>query len=279
MVARRTALVGALILMATACGDAGEPATTAPPPATEPPATSAPPPTTAAPTTTLPPATTSSTSTTSTTTTSTTSTTTTTMAATTTTLAGQAYDLFVPTPVEGPVLGVVGVRFDDMLNVRSGPGVGFPVVGALSPTATGIAGTGDGWQLPSGAVWWRIDSGSVEGWAASRFLSRIDGTTDVTSSVVGALGELPTAETMLDLGTLVAQTFVDTDVGSDVVQVTAPTVGDLGEIAFDVIGLADDSVGGARVHVFATPGDESFTLKAVELTAFCTRGLAEGICV
>lgn len=268
----------AVAMLAVACGDAGEPgtsATTAPPPtSTLPPPTTAPPATSA-------PTTVPSTTTTAAPTTTSAPTTTTTIAPTTTASgpAGQPYDLFVPVPAEGAVLGVVGVPYDDVLNVRSGPGVEFEIVGTLAPTAEGISGTGDGWQLPSGAVWWRVDAGAFGGWAASRFLARLDGTFDATAGVVGSLGELPAAETMVDLGELVAGTFVDADVGSEVVQITTPSVGDLGEITYDVLGFADDSVGGVRLHIFATPGDESFTLKSVEATSFCTRGVADDICV
>ena len=48
----------------------------------------------------------------------------------------------------------------------------------------------------------------------------------------------------------------------------------------DVVGLGDDSVAGQRLHVFGTPGQESFTLKSVEATPFCYRGVApSGLCI
>lgn len=274
---RAVALLGALVLVVAACGDAGEPATSVPPPATTAPAvTSAP--TTAAPTTTTAPTTTVAPTTTAETTT-TTAAPTTTVAPTAPTRQGEPFDTYVPIPSEGPVIGVVGVRFDDTLNVREGPGVQFGVVTTLAPTATGIQGTGSGWQTPNGAIWWEIDTGDHFGWASSRFLARLGDTTDLTSSVVGSLGGLPSAPTMEALGELVAETFVDPDVGSDVTQVTPATVGDLGEVTFDVIGLGDDSVGGVRLHVFGTPDDGGFALRSVEGTTMCSRGVSDGICV
>lgn len=194
---------------------------------------------------------------------------------------GEPYDFWVPMPSEGPILGVVGVRHDDTLNVRSGPGVTFDVIATLGPTQTGIAGTGEGWQLPSGSVWWKIEADGVVGWANQRFLSRLGGVDDLYSFVVGELGEIPVAETMLDLGLIVANTFADVDSGSDVVVSVAPTVGDLGEVTYDVIGLGDDSLGGYRLHIFGQPTDsgEGFSLMAVEATALCQRGVSGGLCV
>jgi hypothetical protein len=194
---------------------------------------------------------------------------------------GEPYDFWVPMPSEGAILGVVGVRHDDMLNVRSGPGVTFDVVERLEPTQTGIAGVGEGWQLPPGSVWWRIEADGVVGWASQQFLSRLGGVDDLTSFVVGKLGEIPVAETMLDLGLTVANTFANVDSGSSIVVSVAPTVGDLGEVTYDVTGLGDDSVGGYRLHIFGQPSDSGggFSLMAVEATTMCQRGVSDGLCV
>jgi len=194
---------------------------------------------------------------------------------------GEPYDLWVPVPGEGPILGVVGVRFDDTLNVRSGPGTGFDVVATLGPVQAGIAGTGDGWLPPSGSAWWKVEADGVVGWANQRFLSRLGGVEDRTAQVVAELGEIPVAETMLDLGLMVAITFADVDFGSDVVVSVAPTVGDLGEVTYDVTGLGDDSLGGYRLHVFGQPTEsgEGFSLMAVEATILCQRGVSGDLCL
>jgi hypothetical protein len=193
---------------------------------------------------------------------------------------GEPIDFWVPVPEEGPIVGVVGVRYDDILNVRSGPDITFDIVGTLDPTLTGISGTGNGWQLPSGSVWWEIEVDDVVGWANQRFLSRLDGVDDLTSFVVDQLGELPAAETMLDLGLAVADVFVFSEGGTAVVSV-APAVGDLGEVTYDVIGIGDDSVGGYRLHIFGQPTEsgEGFSLKSVEATIMCQRGVSGDVCV
>jgi hypothetical protein len=64
--------------------------------------------------------------------------------------------------------------------------------------------------------------------------------------------------------------------------VVTPTVNDLGEVTFDVVGLLDDSQLGWRLHIFGQPteGGEGFSLMSVEATAFCGRGVTEeGFCV
>ena len=194
---------------------------------------------------------------------------------------GESYDFWVPVPSEGAILGVVGVRYDDVLNVRSGPDVTSGVVGTLEPTQMGIAGTGEGWQLPSGSVWWKVEANGVAGWANQQFLSRLGGVDDLTSFVVSQRGEIPFAETMLELGLMVANTFADVDDGSNVVVSVAPTVGDLHEVIYDVVGLGDDSVGGYRLHIFGQPTDSGggFSLMAVEATTMCQRAVSDGLCV
>ena len=69
------------------------------------------------------------------------------------------------------------------------------------------------------------------------------------------------------------------DPPSDIVIVVAPTVGDLGTVTYDVVGLGDDSVRGLRLLVFGEPVSDGFSLKSVERTLLCGRGLFEGLCV
>jgi hypothetical protein len=88
---------------------------------------------------------------------------------------------------------------------------------------------------------------------------------------------------MVAMGEAVAAARAPADEGPrpTVTVVDGPTVGDLGEVTVDVLGLADDSLRGERLHVFATPdpAGEGFGLKTVEATALCARGVtADGLC-
>jgi len=185
--------------------------------------------------------------------------------------------------VAGDVLAVVGVRYDDNLNVRAGPGVGYDVLARLAPTADDLVAKGNTWSIP-GAFWIEIEAGGVTGWVNLRYVAYLADTTDVTASVVDLLGEIPDAETMLDLGTMVAEALIDagdSDVSAEAVVSVAPTVGDLGEITLDLTGAGDDSVYGVRLHIFGQPSasGEGFVLKSIEGTALCARGVSGGVCI
>lgn len=245
-------------------------------------------------TTTEPPSTSSSTTTSSTTTSSTTTSSTTTSSTTTTEappdgplpgdqLPGEAFDL---SPASGDVLAVVGVRFDDVLNVRRAPGTDQAVVAELAPTADDAVATGRARMLTS-SIWWEVTTADgVVGWIGSGFTAKTGATFDTTASVIDELGYRPEEATMSDLGLLVVDTVDrDPDVPSSIVMsVEADETGDLGEVTFDLVGLGDDSTRAVRLHVFGEPlpSGDGFALRAVEQTDMCdpVRGPTEpdGIC-
>ena len=111
----------------------------------------------------------------------------------------------------------------------------------------------------------------------------VGGTDDVTWRVVEILGSIPSAETMTDLGHLVASALVpDEGEGAPRISVVEePAVGDLGEITLEAVGLADDSILGYRLRIFAHPpeAEGGFTLKAVERTLLCRRGVSGELCL
>lgn len=194
-------------------------------------------------------------------------------------LPGERVEIF---PYEGARLAVVGVAADDTLKVRSGPGVDFDVVFELDPLAMNAVATGHNRSLGEAGFWSEITADGRTGWANSAFLLQPGQTSDVTAELYPTPADRPSAETMLELGRIVAGHSASDDPPSDIVVVDGPTVGDLGEITVDVIGLADDSQGGVRLKVFAEPdpGGESFTVRSVEATVLCSRGVTDdGVCV
>lgn len=282
----------AVALLVVACGDDGDGSTAVDDPTTTVVST-----TTAA-TTTEPPPTTGPTTTESPTTTDSPTTTaapTTTAVPTTTMpdgggepipdaeLPGEAFDL---TPGEGATLAVVGVRFDDTLNVRRTPGTDGDVVTELAPTAADFVATGRARMLTR-SIWWEVTTADgVVGWVGAGFTAKVGPTFDTTASVIDELGYRPEEATMSDLGLLVLETVDrDPDVPSDfVMSVEADETGDLGEVTFDLVGLGDDSVRAVRLHVFGEPlaSGDGFSLRSVEQTDMCdaVRGPSEpdGIC-
>jgi len=89
--------------------------------------------------------------------------------------------------------------------------------------------------------------------------------------------QLPTigGDDTQELGQQVAEFFADET--STTVMSVAPSTGDLHEVTFDVVGLADDSVRGFRLRVFVSPEFNEVT--SVERTTFCGRGVSGGLCV
>ena len=110
----------------------------------------------------------------------------------------------------------------------------------------------------------------------------VGGTDDVTWRVVEVLGSVPSAETMTALGYLVASALVpDEGEGAPRISVVeGPVIGDLGEITLDAVGLADDSILGYRLRIFAhlPEAEGGFTLKSVERTLLCRRRVSGNLC-
>jgi len=197
---------------------------------------------------------------------------------TTTTLPGDPLDFG---PGAGDVLGVVAIAYDDVLNLRAGPGTDFEVLKKMAPRSDRVIANGRTRALPN-SIWYEVTYAAVTGWASSTYLAYLGGTDDITASIVEGLGEVPTAETMVDLGLIVAETFPATERPLRVRMSGAPSVGDLGEVIYDVVGFADDSVRGLRLHVFGQPTESGggFSLMAVEATSLCGRGVTgDGFCI
>ncbi len=185
----------------------------------------------------------------------------------------------------GDRLGVMGVAHDDVLNVRALPGADQPVVATLAPLADDVTPTGRLRRLPDeSSIWAEITRGAGVGWVNASYLAYLGAADDWTSQVVEANGgRAPSAATMEALGDAVVATFAHPDPaeGTRSVQVTGATVGDLGEVTYDVVGLLDDAQIGLRLHVFGTPqAGGGFTLASVEAVGLCSRGVTDtGACV
>ena len=249
-------LVLTTVLLAASCGDSADPTTTTAPPGT----TVAPTTTTAAPTTM---ATTSTTSTTS-------------AAPTTTALPGEPIDYG---PTAGDKIAVVGVRYDDVLNLRAAPGTDQTILTGLAPTYDNMIAKGNTRMLPA-SFWFEVDAGGTVGWVSARFVAYLGAVDDYTSRIVADVGETPFAETMLDLADIVADSLKSQgEPESRITTTVTPTVGDLGEVTIDIIGFGDDALFGLRVVIFGQPDGDGFSLMAAEGQSLCGRGVADGLCV
>ena len=224
-------------------------------------------------------------------------------------LPGEPSDLG---PSEGAVLAVVGVAHNSTLNVRDIPngeiiarldnlmdGARDPVLLVRAPNSDdiiarldlerGVVATGNTRKLRT-TVWHEFRFGDMTGWSSDAFLAQAGATDDATSEVVARAGELPEADTMIELGMAVARTMASEEPPSRVVVSEAPGLFEgLGQMTVDVVGVGDDSILGYRLVVFFVPAAEDwtqddpgpFTLKSVERTVLCHshRGVSEeGLC-
>jgi hypothetical protein len=198
-------------------------------------------------------------------------------------LPGTAFEI---APTADEPIAVIGVRFDDVLNVRRVPGEDAEIVATLDPLADDALATGRARQLTE-SIWWEVTTtDGIVGWVGSAFTAKIGPTYDATAAVIDELGYRPEEATMSDLGLLVGET-IDRDpdfTSPPVMVVEADETGDLGEVTFDIVGLGDDAVRGIRLHVFGEPlpSGDGFGLRTVEQTDLCdpTRGPTgpDGLC-
>jgi hypothetical protein len=259
-------LIAVLALVTAACGnDAGEATTTSTLTST----TAVP-----APTTTVAPATTTTASPATTTTVEAT-TTTAPPSPTTTGPTGNPIDFG---PAEGDVLMVIGVRHDDILNLREAAGTAHNVIEQIPPTADDVVALGQTQELPS-SFWILVEYSGSSGWVNLSYIGYQGDTYDDTAQIIADMGERPSESSMTALGELIAEQYVSEEPESDVVQVTPVTTGDLAEVTYDVIGLGDDAVRGVRLHVFAEKEGAGFSLRTIEVTLLCGRGVDDGACV
>lgn len=259
-----SALVALLALFAAACGGAASPTTTS----TVLPGTV----TTTAPTS---PSTTS-TAATVTTTAQVTTTSIPPSTSTTTELPGEPTDFG---PRAGSRLAVMGVAFDDVLNVRVAPGADQTIVHELDPLADDIIALGHNRSLPQ-SIWYQVEVDRITGWVSGAFVGYPGPVDDATAQIVQHLGGIPEAENMLELGRVIAEGLTTTEPPTRITVSAAPTIGDLGEVTFDVVGVGDDAVAGFRLHIFGAPSGGGFYLDTVETFNFCSRGVdPDGFCV
>ncbi|MCP4419237.1 MAG: SH3 domain-containing protein [Chloroflexi bacterium] len=89
---------------------------------------------------------------------------------------------------------VVFVETNDVLNVRSGPGVSFGIVGSLPTNANDVQIIGSG-QLVSGSTWVPVQRGGLSGWVNGRFLTQFvsDASFCANATVSQLLDQLQTA--------------------------------------------------------------------------------------
>ncbi len=221
----------------------------------------------------------------STTTTTSSSTTTTTQGTTTTEDLGEPLDFFPPI---GTSFTVVGVRWDDDLNFRSGPGTSNSVLANVASIDNGhdIIGLGQAWQFED-SIWWKVSVNGTEAWASSRFLAAHGQVDDIFDEVAADLLILKSAN-LTELAERVADSRSDGEPATRMVIVGEPFAfeGSGGTITIDVLGFGDDALKGERLTITAAlimsaddePVVEAVVLEGVKRVLLCSRGVSGGLC-
>lgn len=180
---------------------------------------------------------------------------------------------------DGDVLAVIGVAFDDTLNVRSGPGTAHDVVVELEPLTDDVVATGESRQIGSGQIWSEVRAGGATGWANVAFLAYVGATDDITAEVTDRLGETPHGDTLEEIALVVAGSRASEEPPSEITIVAQTAEGDVEDVTVDVVGLGDDAIRGERLVVFGAPTDSGgYSLMSVERTFLCSRGVTEEFC-
>ncbi len=189
-------------------------------------------------------------------------------------LPGEAVDLF---SIANQELTVVGVDFDDSLNVRAIPELSADVVATAGPAAT-LSATGRT-RYNDDLFWYEVSTSNQVGWVVVNYVAMAGYTDDATAEVIESIGQTPQGATMEELGTEISKLYASDDPPSRIVQSGPTRNAETAEVTYDIIGLGDDGLAGLRLHVFATEGSGGYELKSVERTILCSRGVsAEGLC-
>lgn len=201
---------------------------------------------------------------------------------------GQPYDIG---PAAGQPVVVVGVRYDDVLNLRDAPNAGATIVGTAAPLSQSptLLSAGSG-LLFTDSAWWAIAADGTPAWVNTTFIGGLGTTQDIFGQMYG--GIVPDeAATIQALAEVIGEKRADGPVPL-VVLVTEPEADDAigGRVLFDVIGLGDDAVKGERIEmqfefVWDNPVADNRAIVghrvvALSSTAICARGLADaGLCL
>lgn len=187
-------------------------------------------------------------------------------------LPGERVDL---PPADGAMLAVVGVAVQADLAVHELPDPTSAVVLRAEPLQEDLVATGHNRQVDDESMWVEVAVGGSQGWVPASSVGHLGQVEDVTYLI----DPLPSAPSMGRLAEDVGRLFTSEEPAPSITVVDGPHSGDLETITVDVLGVGDDAIRGHRLVVFAEAGGEGFTVRTVESTLVCLRGVHEGLCV
>ncbi len=166
-------------------------------------------------------------------------------------------------PRAGDQIAVVGVAYDDVLNVRIAPGTEFEIIGTLDPLADDVIALGEN-RLLTSSFWVEIEAGDGAGWVNEAFVGWLGISQESTSDAVATSGGA------VAVGELLAQTYVSLEPPSKLTLVS-----DEGDtVIYDVLSIGDDSVKGFRLTVVTETVSGGTGVATFTEQTICSRGLA-----
>jgi hypothetical protein len=184
---------------------------------------------------------------------------------------------FVIGPARGQPMVVVGVRYDDELNLRTLPDPAAPVVATAAPLATTplIRSAGEG-RLLDRSAWWYVSVDDRSAWANMSFLGSVASPSDAFADLRDQLPAVE-ADDLDALVTAIAELEGGEEPRPVVTLASRPTATG---VTFDLIGLGDDAVKGLRFAITVEPTAlGSVRLTAALRTPICSRGVSGGLCL
>ncbi|NNF62757.1 MAG: SH3 domain-containing protein [Acidimicrobiia bacterium] len=177
--------------------------------------------------------------------------------------------------------GVVGVGPQEHLNVRAAAGITNERVGQLEYDTRGVARIGPE-QTVDGADWWQVTADGLTGWVHSGFLDLLGVPVNATDAYLLNLGT-PTVATASELAqALVASIETNSADSEGTLEVSVAGIldGEPSIAVIEVVGFADDSVGGEHLVVTMEPDDSAgWVITSIMSSPRCLRGVTtSGIC-
>ncbi len=169
-------------------------------------------------------------------------------------------------PRTGDQIAVVGVAFDDVLNVRIAPGTEFDIIDTLDPLDDEVIAMGENRLLVS-SFWIEIESDSGPGWVNEAFVGFLGVSQERSADAIAVGGDAA------DVGELVAQTYVSVEPPSRVTLVSE----DGDTVIYDVLGIGDDAVKGFRLTIVTEPAAGGTGVASFTEQTICSRGLAQDL--
>jgi len=209
---------------------------------------------------------------------------------------GKAFDYG---PAKGTIMHVVGVRFDDVLNLRRAPAADAKLVTSkalgqlLFPQLLSL---GSGWLPDNGGAWWQVEINhpgkSFHGehvWAHTNYLKPLATAANKTDELVREIGSDYSGVEQLrsqltELHSSDSHT-VKSVISQDAMGIDATG----GSVQIELLGYQDDSLYGEIFYVtfsnrwgVSTANNKiviAQEIAQVIVTPICQRGVAEGLCL